>query len=54
MRRPYDDGRLSGQGRYGVAQRHVEVLSYIDGEHVTVKRMGSIVGCTRTEGPASA
>ena len=42
MRRPYDDGYPSGQGRCGVAQRHVKVLSHIDCEHVTVKRTGSI------------
>lgn len=27
-----------------MTQRHVEVLSHIDGEHVIVKRMGSIGG----------
>lgn len=42
MRHPYDDGRPLGQGRCGVTQRHVEVLSHIDCEHVTIKRTGSI------------
>ena len=42
MRRPYDDGHPSGQGRCGVTRRHVEVLSHVDGEHVTVKGTGNI------------
>lgn len=40
MRRPYDDDRPSEQGRRRVVQSHVEVLSHIDGERTTVKRMG--------------
>ena len=35
MRRPYDDDRLSGQGRRGVVQWYVDVLSHIDGEEST-------------------